>query len=98
MATQYEWVIEQLDGPDSEDVEIVDVNHAPTYAEATAFAAHFTHARIALVRDHDTIYGTERAWAYIEAGTLPEWCEDAMGRQCARVPARYRAQFARGGA
>jgi hypothetical protein len=89
MSVHYEWVIEELDGPDSDDVEIVDVTHADTYVGALKFAGQHEHARIALVRDTDR----ERAWAYIEDGRLPEYCEDAFSRRVARVPLRFRAQF-----
>jgi hypothetical protein len=96
MATHYEWAIETLDRPDSPEAEIVDVDHADTYAEAAGRAGRLTHARIALVRDWEdaTGYGG-RAWAYVEAGALATHLEDASGRQVVPVPKRFRLQFDR---
>lgn len=94
MGTRYEWVIETLDGPDTDDdVEILDVNHADTYADAVRRAGQEEHARVGLVRDRDTFDGIERAWAYVEDGRLPEWLEEAGGRQVVKVPVAYRKQF-----
>jgi hypothetical protein len=95
MTVHYEWVIETLEGPDDDEVEIVDVDHADTYAEAADRAARCAFARIALVRDAEAAGGFDRAWAYVEQGRLPEWLEDAFGRRAAKVPSRYRAQFER---
>lgn len=93
MTVEYEWVIESLEGPDTDDgVEILDVTHADTYAEALKFAAQFKHSRIGLARDTDD----DRAWAYVENGELASHCEDAFGRQVAPVPKRFRQQFERG--
>lgn len=94
MAATYEWVIEQLDGPDTDDAEIIDVNHAVTYREALRIAEQFGFTRIGLVRDADN---ADRAWAYIfqldDRLCLPSHVEDAFGRELARVPARFRQQF-----
>jgi hypothetical protein len=56
MTVTYEWVIEETD-PTHE--VIIDVNHAPTYGEALAFAKQLKHCDLALVRDHETIHGVE---------------------------------------
>jgi hypothetical protein len=92
VSVHYEWVIERLDGPDTadDDAEILDVDHAATWAEASARAAEMPHARIGLVRDSDR---DGRAWAYVENDVLPPKLEDAFGRGVASVPARFVAQF-----
>lgn len=88
----YEWVIEALDLPDTDDdAKIIDVDHADTYREALSRAEQHEHARIGLVRDTDET----RAWAYVYLGQLPATLQDAFGRDVAKVPVRYREQFDR---
>jgi hypothetical protein len=93
MTVTYEWVIEETD-PTHE--VIIDVNHAPTYGEALAFAKQLKHCDLALVRDHETIHGVDRSWAYVENNRLPSHLRDASDRQVVKVPNRYRKQFDQG--
>ncbi len=85
----FEWVIETLDRPDCDEAEILDVDHTDSYIEAVSRADAVKHARIGLVLDTDD----DRAWAYVEAGALPDHLEDAFGRAIAAVPQKYRRQF-----
>ena len=96
-----EWLVETLDGPLSEDPDIIEVQHCQTYAQARRWADDIevnvgVYAQIGLVRDR----GNEadglicRSWAYIEDGVLPEFFEDAYGNKVAVVPARYRREIA----
>lgn len=93
MAVRYEWVIETVD-LDSED--IIDVDHADTYAEALLAAGRkagdddSTEVQVGLVRDDDG----DRAWAYVKDGILPIDFSDAYGNPVGRVPLRYAAQVA----
>lgn len=92
MAVTYEWVIETLDGPDAHgaEPEILDVDHADTYAEAVDRAKQYPHARIGLVRDSDR---DGRAWAYCRDGLMSARMEDAFGHFVCPVPTRYALQF-----
>jgi len=84
MVVYYEWVMETMDGDD-----IVDVDHADTYADAVRRASN--GARIGLVRDHDRHDDgdAERSWAYITDGRLPEWFTDAGDAPTIKVPKRF---------
>ncbi|MFY8162653.1 MAG: hypothetical protein ACOVKC_00290 [Brevundimonas sp.] len=97
MSAAYDWVIEELDGPEA-DADIVDVNHAPNYAGALAFASGLQFHRIGLVRDSERRGDAFRSWAYVENGVLGEWLLDAFGAETVRVPDRYRAQFVKASA
>jgi hypothetical protein len=92
MTITYEWVIETLEGPDtSDEVEIVDVDHADTYAEAVDRAKDIPHVRVGLVCDRDD---GDRTWAYVTPeGTLPAYMADAYGNLIWPVPTRYALQF-----
>lgn len=96
----YEWLIEiiDLDGgsDDLDDADIIEVNHADTYAEALKYAeSQEQPVRIGLVRDrgNDLDGLLDRQWAYLTAGTmgtLPE-CFDGG----AKVPARFHNELKR---
>lgn len=93
MTVEYEWAIETLEGPDTDEVEILDVQHASVYADALKMTEGLQFCRIALVRNqYDAGYST-RSWAYVQGDMLPSHCEDAFGHEVAQVPKRYRAQF-----
>lgn len=92
MTVSYEWVIEELAGPDGDDVDIIDVDHADTYAEALTRAAQHTHARIGLVRDDDR---TGRSWSYVSGGQLAPYLEDADGRRVCPMPGKWWDQYER---
>jgi hypothetical protein len=82
MAVRYEWDVETLDAAPSEangfDPDILEHYHCETYAEALSMAAHYSAEgwpnRIVLVRDvgNDLDGLTDRAWAYMKDGKLPE--------------------------
>ena len=86
MTVVYEWDCETID----EHGDIVEHMHGATYAEVKAWSLAntckpgFTHSLV-LVRDDDE----GRAWAYIEDGRLPEFCQDAASCKIARVPQRF---------
>ncbi len=73
---RYEWVIEILELEDDPEYgpQIVEVNHADTYADALKFARDIPRYHIGLVRDegNDVEGLVDRAWAYMEDGKLPE--------------------------
>jgi hypothetical protein len=83
MTVTYEWVIEETD-PTHE--VIIDVNHAPTYGEALAFAKQLKHCDLALVRDHETIHGVDRSWAYVENARLPSHLRTPQTGKSSRSP------------
>jgi hypothetical protein len=74
MAVTYEWVIEGIDAWG----DIEDVHHADTYVEALKLAGHlrgvWPSVDVGLVRDvgNDVEGLTDRAWAYVVDGKLPE--------------------------
>jgi hypothetical protein len=83
MTATIEWLIEEIDEHD----DIVNVNHAETYAQAVQFANGVSKVRIGLVRDLPRLGG--RSWAYIVDGKLPEYFTDAYDDNTARVPLKY---------
>lgn len=89
----YEWDCEQLD----KHGDIVDHNFATSYAEALA-SCDGESSKVLLVRtegnDDDGV--TERSWAYVENGRLPERFGDSWGRPTgAKVPKRFHVEVAR---
>ena len=101
MAVTYEWLVDFVD----EDGDIIDVYHADTYAEALKWAQdsdflqsrEFHHADIGLVRDvgNDLEGITDRQWAYIEDGKLPERMDWGGGETGgAKVPQRFHKELA----
>lgn len=99
MTVSYEWATELTTTTDTdahEADEVLDVSHWDTYEQARAFAANpvddpGTEWRVVLVRDDDG----GRAWAYMEAGALPDNFRDAYGNCTARVPQRFHKEVAR---
>lgn len=93
MAATIEWVIEELEGPETTDgIEIVNVDHAETYADALTAAAHLEHFRIGLVRDAGGPRGG-RSWAYVRNHRLPAHFLDAYDREEAKTPRAYHRQI-----
>lgn len=95
MTVVYEWVVEYLD-----DIgDIVSVEHWDAYKHAAKSAEpglpdHTT--RIGLVRDR--LYDdqlTERLWAYVVDGVLPETFEDCGAPTGFKVPQSFRNEVAR---
>jgi hypothetical protein len=97
MTTTYEWVIETLE---DEGEDIAEVNHAETYAEALRWASSIEgRYDIGLVRDvgNDLVGITDRAWAYVKEGALPETFSYGAGEDSGiRVPKRFHEELARG--
>lgn len=100
MAVHYEWVVELVEEVDPAlaglnlEEDIVDVDHADTYAEALRLAADPENGfryEIGLVRDDDN----GRSWAYVENGVLPENFYDAYDRPVAKVPQRFFREVAK---
>lgn len=92
MAAHIEWVIEELESPETDgEVEIINVDHADTYREALSRTKGLEHFRIGLVRDAEGHNGG-RSWAYVVADRLPDSFLDAYGEPTVATPARYRAQ------
>jgi hypothetical protein len=95
----YEWDCEELDGPDSDDAEIIDHWFGDTFAEVRKHASHLEHYRFVLVRNRgNELEGLlDRQWAYLnESGHLPErfdWGGGETGG--AKVPARFHKETAR---
>lgn len=90
MATQYEWIVEELEGED-----IVNVNHWDTYAEALKGAEDLGPHRIGLVRESGGYLNWTKAWAYVVDGVLPADMLDAYDNVVTHVPKKYRDQFAK---
>lgn len=100
MAVMYEWDVEELDAPSTaEDPEILDHNHCDTFAQALVILSRLdAPGRIVLVRDvgNDVEGLTDRAWAYLKDGQLPEtFTYGADEDSGIRVPQRFHDEVAR---
>ncbi len=97
MSVTYEWDVEELDGPDAPDVEIVDHHHCDSYAEAVVILGRLgAPGRIVLVRDvGNNLEGlTDRAWAYLVDGKLPDtFTYGADEDSGIRVPKRFHQEI-----
>ena len=98
MTVMFEWDVEEYSPVTSDDYEagdIIDHNHFGSYADAAAYASSTpTNGgayRIVLVRDTLDKYDSlrNREWAYMVDGALPEYFEDAYGREGSKVPKRF---------
>jgi hypothetical protein len=105
MTTTYEWIVEHLDGEPAGDPDILEVCHYDTYREAALETGVRTmlkrkkNYRVALVREvgNDVEGLTERMWAYVVDGELPEYFEIATDMiTSVRVPKRYHVEVERG--
>jgi uncharacterized protein (UPF0128 family) len=86
MAAKIEWLLEEVDGN-----EIVNVDHAETYAQVVSWQEAGKDYSVGLVRD---LPSGGRSWAYIEDGKLPAYFMDAYGEETAKVPAKYHREIA----
>lgn len=95
MATSYEWCVESV-VRESGDIE--DNNFVSSFAEAASIVQSETDEddgcdyRIVLVRtegsEDDGV--TDRLWAYVEDGSLPEFFANAYGNATSvKVPQRF---------
>jgi hypothetical protein len=91
MSVGYEWVTEEVEDTDLEnEVDVISMIHYDTFRKAAERAedlrAQGKQAMVGLVRDvGNEIDGlTDRQWAYIEDGQLPEKFDGG-----ARVPKRF---------
>lgn len=93
MAVIYEWGVEEL-SDDSDDPEIIETHFVDSYLEAQICCTRFDIKwfRIVLIRDvGNNIEGlTDRAWAYVVDGKLPEYFEYSAGEKSdIKVPKRF---------
>jgi hypothetical protein len=95
MATSYEWCVEIV-VRESDDIE--DNNFVPSFAKAASFVQSVTDEddgydyRIVLVRTegNEDEGVTDRLWAYVENGSLPEFFANAHGNATGvKVPQRF---------
>lgn len=101
MVVQYEWDVElqvhYTEVVDGEDMDVLEHNHAESLEEALRIAIQEpeehpegrTSHNLVLVRDD--AYG--RSWAYVADGVLPEFFEDADGKQKAKVPQKFHKEL-----
>lgn len=91
---RYEWTVEFID----EHGDIVDSEFWDTYEQAMSHAIPDAGCTvdIGVVRDRSTDEEGQvcRSWAYLEDGKLPEYFENAYGRQIAKVPAKFHNEVA----
>jgi hypothetical protein len=92
MQVRYEWDVETIDAYGDVQEHAHHTSYAMCLRELalTHVAAGDTRV-VVLVRDDDRC----RSWAYVEAGQLPEYLEDAYQRPVARVPKRYIEEVAK---
>lgn len=102
--TDYEWDIEETDGFESEDADILDHTFAPElsqfhHARLSAALKRADNFRLVLCinKGNDTDGLQDRAWAYVEEdGTLPEFFADAWGGTTSyRVPTKFHRELER---
>lgn len=105
MAVTYEWDVEELDivGVDVDDLDIIDHHFCDSYAKALVIAASFKDegvpTAIVLVRNvgNDLEGLTDRAWAYVKDGKLPETFTYGAGEDSdIKVPKRFHTEVSRG--
>lgn len=97
---RYEWDVETCEDDGTDDPQIIEHWHQPSFGDAVAMQRVLPHpgelARIVLVVDR-TIRGqwmTDRGWAYLRPdGTLPEQFEGCEYPH--RVPQRFHAEVSR---
>lgn len=95
MRLYYEWVVEELDPSDAD--EIIDCNHFETLADAIAEAAKTSCAAVVLLKHYAVVNAGDsepfdedgRAYAYIVDGELEEEFDDETP-----VPIKFRKQVA----
>lgn len=89
MTIHYEWDVETFTLDEHED--ITDHNHS----DACPGIPTEPDQRLVLVRDtwSDADGLTDRQWAYVVDGVLPEYFEDAYQNRAARVPKRFHAEL-----
>lgn len=94
MHVVYEWVIEEMDRSGEED-EIVDVNHADTFQDTIRYTEDNEEGfDVGVVCDLFYIDGgSERGWAYIKGGKLPDNFTDAYDRIIRKVPQRFHREI-----
>jgi hypothetical protein len=91
---RYEWDIETTD----QNGDILDHDHRDTYADALRVSLLTDEPHnIVLVRDVIDSDGdlTDRSWAYMDGGKLPEYFQDSAGNDYKKVPTPIHAQVAR---
>lgn len=91
----YEWDVELVRYYDDGENDVIDHDFCDSFKDAmdiASFAAPKNHVReIVLVRRDDE----KTAWAYLDGDNLPEWFEDADGRNYKRVPIRFLIEVAK---
>ena len=95
---EYEWDVEEVTASASDDYEegeVLDHNHQGSYADCLTWIRDCpppegSRWEIVLVRDTTAKYwGTDRSWAYVENGKLPEFFTDGCGDEDTKVPKRF---------
>lgn len=101
MVVQYEWDVElqvhYTEVVDGEDMDVLEHNHAESLEEALSIATQEperhpegkTSYNLVLVRDD----AGGRSWAYVEDWVLPEFFEDADGKQKIKVPKKFHKEL-----
>ena len=90
MTVSYEWDVEVVD---AETGDILEHNHANRLVDHWPITG--ANERLVLVRDKYDYFVHDREWAYVENGKLPEYFEDGLGRQGAKVPKRFHKELER---
>lgn len=101
MVVQYEWDVElqvhYAEVVAGEDMDVLEHHHTESLEEALSIAIQEperhpegkTSHNLVLVRDD----AGGRSWAYVEGGMLPEFFEDADGKQKAKVPQKFHKEL-----
>lgn len=90
MAVTYEWTVEVLEDPSDQDSDILETQPFDHLEDALKFMRYEPEARLVLVRNvgNDLDGLTDRLWAYVEDGKLPEYFEDGGAETTVRVPGK----------
>lgn len=97
MAITYEWTVEIIEDPSDEDSDILDTIAFDNLENALNFMRDDPAARLVLVRNvgNDLDGLTDRLWAYVKDGKLPEYFEDGGAETAVRVPGKCHQELAR---
>lgn len=97
MTICHEWIIELLEDATDPDGDIVDTIAFDTLKDALHFMTGDDNCRLVLVRNvGGEVEGlTDRLWAYVGDGKLPDYFEDGGAETAIRVPAKFHNDLAR---
>jgi hypothetical protein len=97
MTVYYEWTVEIVEDLTDPDSDIIDTTACDSLKQALHFMGYDPeHSRLVLVRNvgNDDEGLTDRLWAYVDDGKLPDYFEASAGNETSvRVPAKFHQEL-----